>query len=1258
MALSVGKIALDLTLNKSLFGKQLRDINTQADKVSTSMSSQFKKNGKIGKAVAAVFPVKKIVDFGKECINLGSDLSEVQNVVDVTFSGMSEKVNKFAKSAAATYGLSETMAKKYTGLYGSMAKAFGFTEEKAFAMSTTLTGLAGDVASFYNISQDEAYTKLKSVFSGETETLKDLGVVMTQNALDAYALANGYGKTTAKMTEMEKVSLRYAFVQKQLATAQGDFARTSDGWANQTRILKLNFDSLKATLGQGFINVLTPVIKTINTLMSKLQGLAQQVSDFFTQTFGGSAKQSSGGSVSTEIAEATNSAENLSDSTNAVTDNLSDTNKEAKKLKNNLAGFDKLNVLSFDNDTEDNTGNNGTSASTTPTMGSSTIKPVSVPLEVDVDDNKLNAVTAKIKNFCGTIKNAFAAVDESFKNVWNNGTGERVLTNLKRLAGNFLGVVDDIAGAFTKAWNNGKLGDKVVQSFIDKWNSLISIINTVAEDFRDVWNDGTGEQIWTNILTVITNCNNATKTLREKIKLAWEKNDTGKRIWQDILGIVEDISKFLADISEINLEWLESLDLSPIMEAVEKLAGAFRELLKACGDKLKTVYKKVLQPLAKWSIEKAVPKLVEALAEALKLVAGIIKKIPDKALYALAGGITAIGTAVIVFKTGQTVANGIAKITGAIESLGTVMASHPVLAIAGVIAGITVAVMEYNQLQWSNSEAVKWADGVEKISKRLETIKQDIEDMTSDALASFNDMSAEITVIDDYKQRLNELLDKANLTDSEQAELVTIADYFSSKSPEFKDAWDNFCKRDSEGHLELQGNIDLTQEKLNTLIDTYRYQASASVLNDLSVETKKSSIIKGKEIQQEKKNYNSKLKDYQNFLKKWKVSEKDFDKMQFAIDEDLIDRTLTSSSGDIMDYATFLEEARIKKDALDKAKNTYNDTAKELNNLKMDTEDYSSILRVLNGDYSDAAAVMLAFNSQLINEDDITKSIWGSLSKCKDEAKKSGKNLVLGMHEGTQEYIDTMKTDGEGLITTILDAADTAADMHSPSREMRKRGLWLVQGLHNGISAMLLHPINLIKKLVTNLLSPFNGLKKVFAGIFSGVWSAIKPIINSMLSGIEGLINGFINGINSMITAVDKIAEALGGLFGQDWHVEKIPELHIPKLARGGLVKAPTLAMVGDNRNARTDPEVVAPLSKLRGMIGNDNQTADTTVFAQMLMYMKKLYELMLQNNTSSNEYRFVAECNGNVLFEQAVKENEIYKKRHGGRSAFEGGFR
>lgn len=206
---------------------------------------------------------RALVEFGKQSIELGSDLQEAQNVVDVTFTSMSADVNQFAKDAAKSAGLSETMAKKYTGTFGAMAKSFGFTEKEAFDMSTTMTQLTGDVASFYNLDHDEAYTKLKSVFTGETEALKELGVVMTQAALDQYAMEKGIKKTTAQMTEQEKVALRYQFVLEQLDGASGDFVRTQDSWANQTRILSLQWESFMASIGEGLIAVFTPALQFI-----------------------------------------------------------------------------------------------------------------------------------------------------------------------------------------------------------------------------------------------------------------------------------------------------------------------------------------------------------------------------------------------------------------------------------------------------------------------------------------------------------------------------------------------------------------------------------------------------------------------------------------------------------------------------------------------------------------------------------------------------------------------------------------------------------------------------------------------------------------------------------------------------------------------------------------------------------------------------------------------------------------------------------
>lgn len=329
---SVGQIGLDLVVNQNQFKQQMTGIQGLAKKA--------------GAALAAAFAVKKIVDFGAQCIELGSDLAEVQNVVDVTFPRMSKQVDDFAKNAITSFGLSETMAKKFTGTFGAMAKAFGFGEQAAYEMSTTLTGLAGDVASFYNISQDEAYTKLKSVFTGETETLKDLGIVMTQSALDSYALANGYGKVTSKMSEAEKVALRYKFVQDQLSLASGDFIRTADGWANQVRVLKLQLDSLKATIGQGLINVLTPVIQVINRIISKLMSLANAFKAFTEMVTG---KKGSGGASAAAVgmeavAQAADKAGKAAGGAGSAA------KKASKDMKSVTTGIDELNIISPETD--------------------------------------------------------------------------------------------------------------------------------------------------------------------------------------------------------------------------------------------------------------------------------------------------------------------------------------------------------------------------------------------------------------------------------------------------------------------------------------------------------------------------------------------------------------------------------------------------------------------------------------------------------------------------------------------------------------------------------------------------------------------------------------------------------------------------------------------------------------------------------------------------------------------------------------------
>ena len=401
------------------FKDMRKDSEESAEKIKNNFLSSFSTIAKKAATVfAGAFAIGKIKEFGARCLELGSDLAEVQNVVDVTFPHMTAQVDKFAQAAAQSFGLSETMAKQYTGTFGAMAKAFGFTENQAYDMATALTGLTGDVASFYNLNQDEAYTKLKSVFTGETESLKDLGVVMTQTALDAYAMANGYGKTTSAMTEAEKVSLRYAFVQDQLSAATGDFARTSGSWANQVRILKLQMESFMATVGQGLINLFTPALKMINTLIGKLATLANAFKSF-TELITG--QKSSGSSQITasvgDLSDTAQDAQSGLDGAAGAADNLSSSTKKAgdaaqkaaRKMKS-LMGFDKINRLDASNDSAgSNTGGTGGTTGAGQVLGQQVDfgKLAEGETELDKADSKFSVLIERAKELAALFKKGF-----------------------------------------------------------------------------------------------------------------------------------------------------------------------------------------------------------------------------------------------------------------------------------------------------------------------------------------------------------------------------------------------------------------------------------------------------------------------------------------------------------------------------------------------------------------------------------------------------------------------------------------------------------------------------------------------------------------------------------------------------------------------------------------------------------------------------------------------------------------------------------
>ena len=386
MANGDGKVVISTKLDNSGLKKGINNI-------SGSLGGLKSVLGKLGGIVAAAFSVKAIIDFSKAAIDLGSDLEEVQNVVDVSFGSMADACEEFASTAITKFGMSELAAKQTASTYMAMAKGMGVAEGAASDMSIALAGLSGDVASFYNLDQEDAAKKLQGVFTGESEALKSLGVVMTQTNLKQFALEKGLNANIEAMSQAELVALRYAFVTDALSLASGDFVRTQDSWANQTRILSMQWQQFMGIIGQTLTTVLTPAIKLLNSLVTVLINVAQKIQTVVANLFGKAVTQTN--AVAESAAAGAAAQENLAD---AVT-------KAGKAAKKSLAGFDELNVLQ----SADTSG--GDSAETGAGLGGvSNISGGTVTVSSEVQDNitpKIEALIEKIRGFGETIKTAF-----------------------------------------------------------------------------------------------------------------------------------------------------------------------------------------------------------------------------------------------------------------------------------------------------------------------------------------------------------------------------------------------------------------------------------------------------------------------------------------------------------------------------------------------------------------------------------------------------------------------------------------------------------------------------------------------------------------------------------------------------------------------------------------------------------------------------------------------------------------------------------
>lgn len=322
----------------------------------------------IGKFYATYWLVMRAVGKIGSAVDLASQLTEVQNVVDTTFGDMASKVDDFTKTSIQDFGMSELTVKQISSRFQALGTSIGISSEqvangtavanKALMsqnntlykttdsmadMSLNLTRLAGDMASFYDVDQADVAKSLQSIFTGTIAPLRRYGLDLTQATLSEWAMKNGLDANIKSMTQAEKVLLRYNYVMANTQAAQGDFAKTANTWANSVRVLKQEFQAWGSIIGSVVINALKPFVQALNKVMLKVISFTRTVADALGAIFGWTIEISGRGATADGM-------EDIAGGVGDIGDNADSSNKKAQKLKKTLLSIDEIHALDDNSD--------------------------------------------------------------------------------------------------------------------------------------------------------------------------------------------------------------------------------------------------------------------------------------------------------------------------------------------------------------------------------------------------------------------------------------------------------------------------------------------------------------------------------------------------------------------------------------------------------------------------------------------------------------------------------------------------------------------------------------------------------------------------------------------------------------------------------------------------------------------------------------------------------------------------------------------
>lgn len=598
-----GKVVIETGLDSTGLKKGLNNLKPQftemgntgtkaMNQISNSMSGATKSIGSLKSSLkgiistlGVVFSLKALINLGQQAVNVASDLTEVDNVVQKAFGNMRGEMDALADSSIKNLGISRLEAYQTGSTFMAMGKSMLTSSQDAKDMALNLTKLSANMASFFNTSNKYGAIALKSIYTGETETLKQYGVVMTEVNLKQFALAQGISKSYNEMSQSEKVMLRYQYVMQQLGYIGDDFIDTQDSWANQTRVLKEQWKEFLGVLGTGIITVLTPLVKALNMIMGRMIAIAKSIGSVLSNVFG--IQVQSANQVSGAISD---TAGAFDDATTAVGDYDKATKKASKTASKSLAAFDKLNnTMTSQSDGDAGAGGAGGGGGlTTPDISSGT-------------DSVIDQANSKINTVLDGVKKRLLELVDLLKKGFKNGLGTDFDASLKRTQKHLASIGKQLQDIFTNpnvinAAN--KWANNVAYALGQLAGSMVSIGQTIVENLVggvDSFLSKDSGYITDRIVglfDISSRVAQITGNLSTAIAEIFTvfRSDTAKNITGDFMGISADLALGFMELTGRLSSDLYNLIAQPIINNKGKIQQAVMGLLEPISIAMDTIH--------------------------------------------------------------------------------------------------------------------------------------------------------------------------------------------------------------------------------------------------------------------------------------------------------------------------------------------------------------------------------------------------------------------------------------------------------------------------------------------------------------------------------------------------------------------------------------------------------------------------------------------------------------------------------------------